>query len=245
MKETTEKRSLLPPLLPSRSILFLLIFLIGSAVTGKELADISNWWSVAATLVNIVTVAAIVLLARKSGQSYKELINYKKGGRSVKKTILLVYGFVCVGMGGMYAAGFMFYGKFMPKVSVDIVAPIPAALAVINLILLPLTVPFAEDGLYLGCGVGKIRNSYAAVIISAFFYALQHCFIPTMFDAKYMLYRFVSFLPAAVLFCVYFRKKKDPFAIMISHAILDLATGVMIMLTSVVPGLYDSWQSMV
>ncbi|MBR6101724.1 MAG: CPBP family intramembrane metalloprotease [Ruminococcus sp.] len=245
MTKTTEKSSLLPLLLPSRSIIFLLIFLIGSAVTGKELKEINNWWSVAATLVNIVTVAAIVLLARKSGRSYKELINYRKGGRSVKKTILLVYVFVCVGMGGMYAAGFIFYGKFMPQVSLDIVSPIPAALAIINLILLPLTVPFAEDGLYLGCGVGKIRNSYAAVIVPAFFYALQHCFIPTMFDVKYMFYRFVSFLPLTVIFCVYYRRKKDPFAIMISHAILDLATGVMIMLTSVVPGLYESWQSMI
>ena len=31
-------------LLPIRSILFILIFVIGSIITNKELNDITNWW---------------------------------------------------------------------------------------------------------------------------------------------------------------------------------------------------------
>ena len=31
---------------------------------------------------------------------------------------------------------------------------------------------------------------------------------------------------------------------MIGHAVLDLATGVMIFMTSVIPGMYDKMQSM-
>ena len=49
-------------LLPIRSIMFILIFIVGSYITKKELNDISNWWSIVATIVNIITI--LVLLIR-------------------------------------------------------------------------------------------------------------------------------------------------------------------------------------
>ena len=38
----------LPVLLPVRSVIFPLIFIAGAAMTGKNVSDISNWWSTAA-----------------------------------------------------------------------------------------------------------------------------------------------------------------------------------------------------
>lgn len=243
IENSKDNGAFLALLLPVRSVVFLLLFLIGAALVGKELADISNWWSVAATVVNLLTVGLIVLAAKKAGLSYIDLTNFRRGERDIKKTVLLVLGFMAAGMGGMYLSGLILYGAVMPEVSLDIVAPIPAVLAVVNFILLPATVSFAEDGLYLGCGVNHIKNRYAALAVPAFFYALQHCFIPTLFDGRYMLYRFLSFLPLTVIFCVFYQKKRDPLAIMISHALLDMATASMILMTSVVPGLYDSWRA--
>ena len=234
----------LPLLLPFRSLIFLLIFLAGSAITGKKLREISSWWSIIATIVNIITILLLLFTARKTDQNYWQLINFKRGKRSIKKTALLSIGFAVVGMSGMYLSGLICYGSVMPAISVKIVAPIPVVLAVFNLVLLPTTVPFAEDGLYLGCGVNNIENKYAAVVIPAFFYALQHCFIPTLCDTRYILYRFLSFLPLTFLFCLYYRKKRDPLPIMISHALLDLASAEMILMTSAVPGLYDKWSNM-
>ena len=62
-------------LLPFRCIIFVLIFIICSLVTGKSLDEISNIWSIAATAVNIVTILLLVLLTRKIG-GYAKLINY-------------------------------------------------------------------------------------------------------------------------------------------------------------------------
>ena len=109
----------------------------------------------------------------------------------------------------------------------------------LNIIILPVSTALAEDGLYLGGGVSRIENKYLSVIVPAFFYALQHCFIPVIFDARYMLYRFISFLPLTVIFCIFYQKKKDPLPVMIAHAILDLATVMSILSTSVIPGVYD------
>ena len=246
MSNETAKGSKAVLLLPFRCILFVLVFVIGAALTGKNVKDINNWWSLVATAVNIVTILIVVLAAKRSGKGFKQFMGLTKGKNTPKKLILLVLGFTAVGYGGLNLAGLVCYGSIMPKVTVEhVVAPIPFVLALINLVLLPATISFAEDGLYLGCGVNSFKNKYAAIIIPAFFYALQHCFIPTMFDAKYMLYRFISFLPLTVIFCWYYHKKKNPLPIMIAHAVLDYATAMTILITSSSSELYDKMLSMV
>ena len=246
MSNETAKGSKAALLLPFRCILFVLVFVIGAALTGKNVKDINNWWSLVATAVNIVTILIVVLAAKRSGKGFKQFMGLTKGKNTPKKLILLVLGFTAVGYGGLNLAGLVCYGSIMPKVTVEhVVAPIPFVLALINLVLLPATISFAEDGLYLGCGVNSFKNKYAAIIIPAFFYALQHCFIPTMFDAKYMLYRFISFLPLTVIFCWYYHKKKNPLPMMIAHAVLDYATAMTILITSSSGELYDKMLSMV
>ncbi len=224
-------------LLPIRIILFALVFIIGAWITKQELKELSNWWSVIATVINIETILIIVLAARKAKTNYWEVINYEKGKTTVKQVIVSVIWIVLVGTVGMYLAGFICYGV-IPYSPPMMIAPIPVALAVINFILMPITVVFAEDALYLGCGVNSIKNKYAAIIVPALFFAVQHCFIPTIFDAKYMIYRFLSFLPLTIILCIYYRKKKNPVPIMIGHAVIDVATVALILATSINPGFY-------
>ena len=233
----------LPLLLPVRSVVFALIFIVGSRLVGKDVSEISRWWTPAATIVNILTILLIVFAAKKSGQTYRELINYEKGKTTKKQAILVTLMILIVGMGGMFLAGYICYGV-IPYGAPMMIAPIPKALALINMLFLPVTTALAEDGMYLGCGVNSIENKLAAILIPAFFFALQHCYIPTLFDSKYMLYRFISFLPLTIILCAYYHKKRNPLPIMIGHAVIDLATAGQIIATSFIPGFYEKMCSM-
>ena len=224
-------------LLPIRSIMFILIFVIGSLIVNKNISDISNWWSIVATVGNIITILLLIFISKKINISYSKLINYEKGKTKIKQVIIISLIVLFVGTFGMYLAGFICYGKF-PYAAPMMIAPIPLFLAIINFIVLPLTVPFAEDGLYLGCGVNSFRNKYMRVMIPAFFYALQHSFIPTLFDVKFIIYRFLSFLPLTIILCWYYHKHKNPVPIMIGHALIEIASVVMILMTSISPELY-------
>ena len=237
------KTSFLKFFLPARCILFLLIFAVGALITGKEFSGISCWWSIVASAVNILTILFLVISAKKGGSSYRGLIAYEKGKTPLKKTILLIIGFIFIGMAGLYGAGYICYGvlPYSPPMTLE---PIPLILAILNIAVLPVTTALAEDGLYLGGGVNQIKNKFTAIILPAFFYALQHCFIPPLFDAKYMIYRFISFLPLTVIFCIQYYKKRDPLPIMISHAILDLATAMTIVATSADHSLYENMINM-
>ena len=224
--------------MPVRSIIFPLIFLVGAGLVNERIEEISNWWSVADTIVNLLTIAMLIFAARSTGQTFAELIGYKKGQTKVHQVVIVSVVILVLGMGGMFLAGFLCYGV-IPYAAPMIIAPIPVVLAAVNIPLLPITTAFAEDGLYLGCGVNNIKNKYAAVLVPALFYALQHSFIPTLFDVRYILYRFLSFLPLTVILCAYYYKKRDPVPIIIGHTIIDVATVAQIMATSAIPGFYD------
>ena len=143
-----------------------------------------------------------------------------------------------VGMAGMYLSGWICYGV-IPYAAPMMIAPIPVVLAVINLIALPVSTALAEDSLYLGCGVRQFENKFAAIIVPAFFFAVQHSFIPTLPDVRYIVYRFISFLPLTVILCMHYHKHKNPLPIMIGHAVIDMATAGQILATSVIPGFYE------
>ena len=227
----------LPFLLPLRCVAFALIFLIGAVVTGRSLNEISNIWSIVASLVNIATILLLALVTKKNG-GYAKLVAYEKGKATAKQVIGMILLITLVGMGGMYLAGFLCYGV-IPYGAPMLIAPIPLWLAIANVLVLPISTAFAEDGLYLGCGVGQIKNNYVAILVPAFFFALQHSFIPTLFDIKYILYRFLSFLPLTIILCWHYRKHKNPLPIMVGHAVIDVATVAQILATSAIPGFYE------
>ena len=237
------KENKLPYLLPIRSIMFLFVFVAGSLITRKGLDEISNWWTIVATIVNVITIVVLVFAAKKNGMTYWELIGYRKGNTKISQVVVVSIIVLVIGTGGMYLAGYLCYGV-IPYSSPMMIAPIPKVLAIINFLPLPITTALAEDGLYLGCGVNQIENKMLAIIFPAFFYALQHCFIPTLFDAKYILYRLLSFLPLTIILCWYYYKKKNPVPVMIGHALIDMMTVSWVLATSINPRFYEMMVNM-
>ena len=230
-------------LLPIRCIVFSLIFVVGAFITRKDMDDISNWWSIAASVVNIFLILFLAVMTKRNNSSYWELINFRKGQTRAKQIVLISLMILFVGMSEMYIAGAVCYGV-IPYAPPMMIAPIPVVLAVLNVLILPVSTAFAEDGLYLGCGVNQIKSKYAAIFIPAFFFALQHSFIPTLFDVRFIVYRFLSFFPLTIILCWYYHKKRDPMPILVGHAIIDVATAMQILATSTIPGFYDKMCSM-
>ena len=233
------KRHFLPIILPIRSIVFLLTFVACAMHVKSDVSQIGHWWSMIAVAVNILTVLLLIYVAGKNGQTYWQLINYRKGATRWTTVLWVTLVILAVGMAGMYLAGFLCYGNMLYAPPV-MIAPIAKWIAVINLVLLPVSTTFAEEGLYLGCGVNQLKNKWLAIFVPAFFYALQHCFIPTLFDCGYILYRFLSFLPLTIILCWYYYRRRNPLPIMVGHALIDLATAAQILATSTVPGFYET-----
>lgn len=227
-----------------RSALFIIVGVLFARLTNQTLEQASRWWSIICTVCNVITVVLLMAVCKSEGTPYKKLIGYQKGQDNAKYTLLIVLLMLLLGMGGMYGFGFMIYGY----VPVTMVQPIPVWLASINLILLPLTVVFAELPLYFGYALNGIErvtgNKVLAIVYPMFFYALQHSFIPLLYDWKHILFRFLSFLPLMLVLGLTYYKNKKLQPLMIGHAVLDLATGAQILMTSISPALFEMMKAM-
>lgn len=238
--ENIDGKKSLPFLLPIRCIIFLLSFVIIAAISKLPYADISKWWTTVAVVCNLITIAILWLYARKRGITYRKLLGYEKGKTTVKSAALIVGLTLIIGMGGLYLAGLICYGAF-PYLDKTLVQPIPLWLAIAVSLLLPVSTTLAEDGLYLGYAINSGRgNKWVNASLSAFFYALQHSFIPFLTDGVFFLYRFLSFLPLTVTICLWYRKNGNPLPFMIGHFILNIATVVQILIMTVVPDLFNA-----
>jgi hypothetical protein len=139
----------------------------------------------------------------------------------------------------MYGFGLMIYGY----VPVTMMQPVPVWIATINILLLPTTVIFAEMPLYFGYSLNRIEqmshNKLLAIGYPMFFYALQHSFIPLLFDFKHIAFRFLSFLPLMIVLGIIYYKKRKLAPLMIGHAVLDFATAAQILMASMYPSLFE------
>ena len=74
-EDKVKSKKFLPALLPLRCLVFILVFVLGAKLVNKGFNDISNWWSVVASVVNIATILLLAFVSRKLGFSYWSLIN--------------------------------------------------------------------------------------------------------------------------------------------------------------------------
>ncbi|WP_291580031.1 type II CAAX prenyl endopeptidase Rce1 family protein [Clostridium sp. UBA6640] len=227
-----------------RSVLFIIVGVVFAIIANQSLEQASQWWSIICTICNIITIVVLMAICKSEGTTYKKLIGYQRGQGNTKYTLLIVLLMLILGIGGMYGFGFMIYGY----VPVTMVQPIPVWFALINVILLPLTVVFAELPLYFGHalnGIEKVTgNKILSIVYPMFFYALQHSFIPLLYDWKHILFRFLSFLPLMFVLGIIYYKKRKLQPLMVGHAILDLATSVQILMTSISPALFEMMKAM-
>lgn len=227
-----------------RSILFIMSGMLFAMSAKITLEQASQWWSIICTVCNVITIVLLITICKREGTTYKKLIGYQRGELNLKYTLLIVGLMLLLGIGGMYGFGFAIYGY----VPVTMVQPIPVWVAAINVVLLPLTIVFAELPLYFGYALNKIEettgNKILSILYPMFFYALQHSFIPLLFDWKHILFRFLSFLPLMVVLGSIYYKKRKLATLMIGHAVLDLATGAQILMTSISPAIFEMMKAM-
>ncbi len=238
--DNIDNKNSFPFMLPIRCIIFLSAFVLFSELSKLSYYEISKWWTTIAIVCNMITIGVLWIYSRKKGITYKKLLNYEKGKTTVKSAIIIIVSTIMIGMIGLYLAGLICYGAF-PYLDKNLVQPIPLWLAIVVLLLLPISTALAEDGLYLGYAVNlSTSNKWVNVSLSAFFYALQHSFIPFLPNGIFVLYRFLSFLPLTITICFWYQKNRNPLPFMIGHFILNIATAVQILIMTVSPELFNA-----
>jgi hypothetical protein len=228
-------------MLISRSVLFLIFqgliaLVLLAAGTPSAWDESARWWTFLPIFANIVSVYLLVRLFRAEGSRYLDAIKFSRA--TFKTDLLWFLGSSLIGM-PIAAAPMSILGKAMfgdPMVPIDMMfIPLPAWALVVSL-LFPLTIGFAELPTYFGYVMPRLavqlKNGWAAWLVAAFFLGAQHMFLPLILDGRFMLWRFLMYLPFALFAGLMLKLRPTllPYY-MIVHALVDVsAVSVYLML---------------
>lgn len=222
-----------------RTILFILfgalivgVFALAGNSTPLQAAE--KWWPFQAIFANIATFLVLRSLLKKEGISYFSIFNYKKGRakKDILETLwLLIVGFLA-GAVPLFLFSYLLLGSFTPP---DVMfQKLPFWAAAIALILFPISNGLVETPTYIGYALPRIKERtgklWLAVSLSGLFLALQHIALPLVFDGSYMMWRFLSFVPLAIILGFIYTKTNRLLPIALAHFIMDLQLVVQLLL---------------
>jgi hypothetical protein len=222
-------------LLGSRLILFL-IFQVIIALISKSWQVSEKYWLLSATLTNIVSIVILFMIFRSEGRNYFSLFKFNKA--NFKKDIFIFIGLTILTIPIVFAPGYFLSLLLWNDVNIPtqmMFGTLEKGLVYVLLIVFPVTIVFTELATYFGYIMPKLKEqlktTWLAVSLPVLFLSIQHCTLPFIPDINFIIYRFLVFLPLAVLIgiSIYYRPSLFIyFAIL--HGIMDFGTVLMFLL---------------
>lgn len=222
-------------ILISRLLLFAL-FQIAVAIFVKSWEDSAKYWMLTATLTNVISILILNIQFKKEGIRYLSIFRFRKNLWKKDFTlfsILALLSVIVVMAAPMMLEIFLWDDK---AYSQEIMfQPLSIKLLYLLIIAFPLTIGFAELATYFGYIMPRLekhfRKKWLAVVLPAIFLSIQHCTLPLVFEAKFILFRGLSYLPFALLIGIALSKRPallPYFAIL--HVVLDLSAAAMFLM---------------
>lgn len=191
----------------------------------------AKWWTVYGTLVDIGCLTLMAVYAGREGIRLRDLIGRVRlrWGQDVLLGIgclLLIFPVFAV---AFPAASQIVYGASHPAMYPGLLSAriLPLWGVIYSLSLFWLVWSTTEEMTYNGYALPRLEalcgNRWIALAIVGACWALQHSFIPFVLDWRYVVYRFISFLPGVIVFgLLYLRLRRLP-PLVVAHWTMDIS----------------------
>jgi len=193
----------------------------------------AHWWPADGVLANLLGLALLVVMTRREGIGLWALVSYNR--RLVRDVFLGLGLFLIafpVAFAGMTLAGILFYGSYAATPIIGGHLPLWAGL--VSVLVFPFINGVTEQMTYSAYSLPRLevltRKAFLAVAIVAFWFALQHSALGLLFDGRFILYRFISYLPLCIIVPILYLKLRRLTSLIVCHWCLDLVGSVSLML---------------
>ena len=229
------KKSEIILMLISRSILFFviqLIFYFILVLSGNDnWVNSTKYWPLFALFGGIISLLFLHFTMIKNNESIKIFYFFDK--QYILKDIitiivLLIIVFPLIFLSNVVSAKLLFSD---PELTQNIMFQKLPLWALILTFIFPVITGISEIPIYYGFVLPKLSkyiHFIVAISIVVFFHLLQHCFLPFVFDFKFIIRRFIMFIPLAIMLAIviYWRKRLIPYLIIV-HILLDFTAALM------------------
>jgi len=184
-----------------------------------------KWWPVYGILIDLGCFFLVTWRARQEGLGFRDLLNFdsKHLGRDIGRGFLYILWVFPLAMVGILGFGMLLYGT--PQAP-SAYSSLPAWAAIYSLLVFPVLWALMEQCTYQGYALPRLqaslKNTGLAVVLVAFGWGLQHIALPLTFDARFMLYRFLSFLPLAVVMTLIYLRTRRLIPFIVAHWAVDM-----------------------
>ena len=190
----------------------------------------ASWWTVYATLVDIGCLALMVKFTRGEGARLRDLIGpiRLRWGRDIALGILCYLIFVLsFTLPGLLASKLLF-GTTHPSMypGLLVARKLPLWAVVYSFSIWWLIWSPTEEMTYNGYALPRIETltgrKWTGVVVVSFWWALQHSFLPFIVDWKYVVWRFLFFLPGVVMACLIYLRLRRLTPLILAHWAMDM-----------------------
>jgi hypothetical protein len=217
----------------SRTLLFLgwqaviavIYLLLGSSSAWTAAAA---WWPLTATLTNIVCLILLSKLFQREGRRYRDLLHVRRD--TIERDLLVLFGLLVISGPISYlpnpiSAQWLFGSAEAPMAL--FVQPLPMIAAVILMVAFPISNGLAELPTYFGYVQPRLVpqiGRFAAVLLTGLMLAFQHATLPLLFDARFIVWRLLMFVPFGLLLAVLLRWRPQllPYMVVV-HILMDVS----------------------
>ncbi|MGO9088093.1 MAG: CPBP family intramembrane glutamic endopeptidase [Candidatus Sulfotelmatobacter sp.] len=190
----------------------------------------AKWWTVYGTLVDVGCLSLMAVYTRKEGIRLRDLIGRVRfrWGRDLflgAGVLLLVFPFFGL---AVPVASRLVWGTMQPQLYPGLLAgrALPLWGVIYSLSVWWPIWSATEEITYQGYALPRLevlfRSQWKAVAVVGFWWALQHAFIPFIFDWKYIAWRFLAFLPGVVVFTLLYLRVRRLSPFIVAHWPMDI-----------------------
>lgn len=188
------------------------------------------WWSVYGTLADLGCLSLMFLFTHREGIRLRDLIGRirLRFGRDLFLGLgCLAVMFVAVMVPGPIICNWI-YGTPYPPMYPGLLAArsLPAWGVIYSFIVWPLIWSPTEEMTYQAFALARLdalfKQRWIAVALVAFWWALQHSFLPLILDWHYVLWRFLYFFPGVAAFALIYLWLRRLAPLILGHWPMDL-----------------------
>jgi hypothetical protein len=224
-------------MVPTRLLLFSgiqALFAAGYALAGSPNAWEAGaaWWPYVVGLTNLIVMLLLIRLFLAEGKNFWDLYKFEKA--HAKKDMLALLGIMLIAgpvsfLPNILVANWLFGDAQIA--SEMMFRHLPAWAAYASLLVFPVSQGLVELPTYFGYSMPRLEaqtgSKWLAVLLPALFLGAQHMAVPLLFDARFMLWRLLMFLPFAMLMGIVLRWRPRllPYLVVI-HILMDVSAAV-------------------
>jgi membrane protease YdiL (CAAX protease family) len=216
----------------SRTVLFLAAFFwvawfLTYAGSKSPYDDARPWWPVAGVCVNAIVLLLLVSSVKREGTTLSSLIGFdqKRFKKDVISSLWMIAVSIVLAVGANMGLSVLMY-NFRPPSELMSLSRLPLWALIVGLGIFPLTNAFIEEMTYNGYIFPRLLTALCSplltVVVITLVFSIQHIAIPFAFNAKFLLWRVLSFIPLLLFWVVMYAKVRRLPSLIMTHWFMDL-----------------------